>query len=154
MIVVAIIAILASIAYPSYTQYVVKGKRSEGRAMLTDSAARLERFYSDNNRYATADNIIPTAAGISTSSENGYYTIAITGTYQTYVLTATPVTPFVDSACGTLSLAQDGTRTSGSGSGIYLLEMNDACPFQDYCYFYCSFTRKFMQRIIRLRSII
>ena len=61
MVVLAIIGVLAAIAYPAYTQYVIRGKRSEGRAALMDTAARLEKFYSNNNAYATAANTFPAA---------------------------------------------------------------------------------------------
>jgi type IV pilus assembly protein PilE len=111
MIVVTIIAILAGIGYPMYTDQVIRGKRSEGRAMLMDAAARLERFYSDNNKYTTAANTIPTGAGISTTSENGHYTLSITvaSPYQTYTLTAAPAT-FSDTKCGNLTLTQAGQK--------------------------------------------
>ncbi len=109
MMAVTVIAILAAVAYPSYTSYVIRGKRAEGRAMLMDAAARLERFYSDNNRYAASDNTLP--PGINNSSENGHYTLAIStaGTHQTYTLTATPAT-FTDAECGNLTLDQTGAR--------------------------------------------
>lgn len=107
MIVVLIMGILAAITYPSYTQYVLRGKRTEGRAMLMDSAAKLERYYSDNNRYtATLSD-----ANISSTSENGYYQISISSTtpFQAYTLTAQPVT-FSDPDCGNLTLDQAGTK--------------------------------------------
>lgn len=46
MIVVVIIGILASIAYPSYNEYVKRGNRTEGQVFLSDAAARQERYYS------------------------------------------------------------------------------------------------------------
>lgn len=109
MVVVTVISILAGIAYPAYTDHVIRGKRAEGKAALTDAAAKLERYYSDNNKYAAADDTL--AGGVSSSSENGHYTISITtaGTYQTYTLTATPVT-FSDDDCGNLTLTQAGQR--------------------------------------------
>lgn len=109
MIVVAIVAILGAIAIPSYNNSVLRGKRSEGRSALLDTATRLERFYSDNNRYATADN---TLASGNATSETGLYniTIATTGTYQTYTLTATPT--FTDADCATLTLTQAGVKAA------------------------------------------
>ncbi len=110
MMVVAIIGILASIALPQYSRYVDRAKRAEGKAALSDVAARLERFYSDNNVYATAVNTIPPGANADATSENGYYNITMVtaGTYQTYSLVATPT--FVDDLCGNLTLEHTGER--------------------------------------------
>jgi len=110
MIAVAIVGILSAIAYPSYTQYVTRGKRSEGRAALLDTAAKLERFYSDRSRYATANNTFPALTGFSTTTETGKYTLSIatSGTFQAYTLTATPT--FVDPDCGNLTYTQAGTK--------------------------------------------
>jgi len=115
MIGVAILGILTAIAYPMYTQYVVRGKRAEGKAHITDAAARLERYYSDNNRYAAAADTLP--GGIETTSENGHYTLSITTSdpYQSYTLTVSPT--FDDAECGNLTLDQTGTRgITGSGN--------------------------------------
>ena len=112
MIVVAIIAILAAISYPSYTKYVQRGKRAEGRAYLMNAAALLERYYSDNNRYATATNTMPptVAAAAGATSESGYYTgsMTVATPWQSYTITAAPT--FVDTDCGSLTLTQTGTR--------------------------------------------
>ena len=51
MIVVAIIGIIAAIAYPSYIDSVVKTKRSAAAACLSEQANYMERFYTTNLRY-------------------------------------------------------------------------------------------------------
>ena len=51
MIVVAIIAILTSIAYPAYTEAIRKGKRAEGRAALAELMQQQERYMTQNNCY-------------------------------------------------------------------------------------------------------
>lgn len=53
MIVVAIVGILAAIAYPSYVDSVRKGKRADGRAALTSLLQQQERYFTQNNTYAT-----------------------------------------------------------------------------------------------------
>lgn len=51
MVVVAIVGVLASIAYPSYTEQIAKGKRSQAKAQLLSGQQWMERFYSENYRY-------------------------------------------------------------------------------------------------------
>ena len=47
MIVVAIISILAAISFPAYDAYVIRGIRAEGRALIMDSASKMENHYGD-----------------------------------------------------------------------------------------------------------
>ena len=51
MITVAIVGILASIAYPAYTSSILKGKRAEGRAAVTELMQQQERYMTQNNTY-------------------------------------------------------------------------------------------------------
>ena len=53
MIVVAIIGILAAVAYPSYTDSVAKGKRAEARAAVMDLLQQQERYFTQMNTYET-----------------------------------------------------------------------------------------------------
>jgi type IV pilus assembly protein PilE len=112
MVVVAIIAILAAVSFPSYTKYVQRGNRAEGRAYLMDAAALLERYYSDNNRYAIATNTMPAevAAAAGANSETGKYTgsMTVATPWQTYTITATQ--NFNDTDCGNLTLTQAGVK--------------------------------------------
>lgn len=52
MIVVVIIGILASIAYPGYQRYMVQTRRTDAQIALTNAAAQQEKFYSDCSTYA------------------------------------------------------------------------------------------------------
>ena len=53
MMVIAIIGIIASIAIPNYSEYMTRTKRTEAIGLLSDIAARQERFLAQNNRYIT-----------------------------------------------------------------------------------------------------
>jgi len=77
MITVAIVGILAAIAYPSYTEYVMRSRRVEGQNLLNDAAARQERFRAQNGKYATPDEVNDLKLKLpkGTASENGYYTL-------------------------------------------------------------------------------
>ena len=68
MIVVAIVGILAAIAYPSYIESVRKGNRAEGRAALTSLLQQQERFFTQNNTYVDFD----TAAAATAANMKDY----------------------------------------------------------------------------------
>ena len=61
MITVTIIAILAAIAYPAYTDQIRKGKRAECRSGLLQSMQQQERYYTQFNKYADFANGAATA---------------------------------------------------------------------------------------------
>jgi type IV pilus assembly protein PilE len=106
MMVVAIIGILASIAYPSYTEYVLRAKRGDAKAGLFSLQLAQEKWRANNTTYNDPAD--------STSSD-GYYTIATSGNTATaYVITATPLSPHSDSSCGTFAVNQDGKLHTGS----------------------------------------
>ena len=119
MIVVAVIGILAAIAYPSYTNYVMRARRADGREMLQRVAAAQERFYTNRNQY-TID--VTGAGGLnlgSASSEGGHYTVAavVPAGGQTYVLTATPQGAQAPDVCADLTINNVGSRGySGSST--------------------------------------
>jgi len=51
MIVIAVVALLAAIALPSYRDYILRGKLVEAHSALSDFRVRQEQFYQDNRRY-------------------------------------------------------------------------------------------------------
>ena len=67
MIVVAVIALLAAIGYPSYRDHIARGQRSQGQQFLSDIAQRQEQFLLDRRQYATAMG----AGGLGLSMPNG-----------------------------------------------------------------------------------
>jgi type IV pilus assembly protein PilE len=53
MITVAIIAIIAAVALPNYTDYITRSKFSEAQGHLSDLRVKMEQYYMDNRRYST-----------------------------------------------------------------------------------------------------
>ncbi|MCC6532969.1 MAG: prepilin-type N-terminal cleavage/methylation domain-containing protein [Burkholderiales bacterium] len=53
MIVVAVVALLAAVAFPSYRDHVARGQRSQGQQLLSDIAQRQEQMLLDRRQYAT-----------------------------------------------------------------------------------------------------
>lgn len=89
MIAIAILGILTSIAYPSYTDYVRKGHRNDGQAILLDAANRQEVHYAKNATYTNDF----TKLNLPTASPEGYYTITIPSADATsYTIVASATT--------------------------------------------------------------
>lgn len=113
IIVVLIVGVLVAFAFPSYQQYVQRGHRAEGKALLSDAAARQERYFAQNNSYVTSstdlDKLGLTITGGGVDSLTGRYRMTVSNT-DDYTLTATPLAPHTDPECGNLTLAADGTR--------------------------------------------
>ena len=108
MIVVAIVALLAAIAYPSYTRYVEKARRADAKSALLSAAQRLERCYTQFNRYDHA------SCTFSAGSPDGFYTITATEqTQTTFVLQAEPQGVQTRDKCGTFTLNHLGERSDG-----------------------------------------
>ena len=120
MIVVAIIGILAAIAYPSYDEYVKRGNRTEGQAFLSDVAARQERYFSQNNVYVTDDADIAKLGLSRANSPTNKYTVGFADGGGGYTLTVT--NSFNDTKCGNLTLnalgdkGAKGKTTAGSAA--------------------------------------
>ena len=110
MITVAVIGILAAIAVPSYNEYVRRAKRVEAQSLLSEAAARQERWRAQNGTYATSasDLKLPWA----NASEHGHYLLDISagGSDGGYTLTATPQGSQASDKCGNFTLTALGTK--------------------------------------------
>ncbi len=107
MIAVAIIGILAAIAYPSYNEYVRKAHRAEIAGILSEQAQNLERFYSKNGVYSAAP----------ITGTNDYYTVGSTLNAQDFTLTGTPKAGIMSNdKCGTFSITNTGARGNTVGA--------------------------------------
>lgn len=83
MVVVAILGVLATIAYPSYQDYIVRGQIAEATSTLADTRVRLEQWFQDNRTY---DGAPVCNAQLPTPK---YFAVACATTPTTYTVTAT-----------------------------------------------------------------
>lgn len=114
MIVVAIIGILSSIAYPSYTEYVRKGHRASAKAALLQAAQWMERAATATGTYPVTANF---PANLKTV-EGDRYTIEAESDGATFNLTATPKGAQSGDKCGNFTLTNTGLPgANGKKSG-------------------------------------
>lgn len=116
MIVVAVVAILAAIALPSYNDSVRKSRRGQAKADMLEIVQMLERRYTTNRTYLGID-----ISSMNQSPRQGTarYTLTLNPlTATTYTLTAVPQGGQAnDARCGTLSINQLGAKTiTGTGT--------------------------------------
>lgn len=107
MIVVAVIAILAAIAYPSYQDSVMKSRRKAAAGCLLEGAQYMERYYTTKLTYTGS--ALP-ALGCAADLVN-YYGFSLKDVKpMSYALEAKPTATQKDSKCGTLSIDHKGTK--------------------------------------------
>ena len=111
MVTVAVVGILAAVAYPSYLNQMKKGRRASAQAHLMDIAQRQQEYLLDARTYASTLAIlnITTPAEVST-----YYTVAdpviAAGPPMSFVISAVPITGKAQVGDGTLSISSSGAK--------------------------------------------
>lgn len=124
MVTVAIVGILASIAVPSYSEYINRGRRADAQTQLLAAQQWLERFFSENYRYdenagGTAIADLFSAQSFAKSPRSGEGTVAYnltltTVTRNTYTLTATRTGSMASDKCGNFTLSNTGVKALAS----------------------------------------
>ena len=124
MIAVAIIAILAAIAYPSYQEHVRRTKRIEMQSTMQDIATQIQRYKIANFKVTGAT---PANLNIATTyplQSLALYTLSLTPvtsgvlTAETWVLTATPIANTPQTGDGHIVLNYRGERCWTKGTDI------------------------------------
>lgn len=122
MITVAVIGILAAVAYPSYTQYVVRANRSAAQSFMFSVNNKQEQYMLDARSYAAS---LAALNMTVTADIADKYDVTVTAnnaaTPPTYLVTAAPngVQLSRDTKCGTLTLSNLGVKTeSGTASSF------------------------------------
>lgn len=111
IITVAIIGILAAVAFPLYQNQVQKTRRTTAMADLLELNQWMERRYSNSFDYTTAGTL-----PFNQSPQNGtaFYNISFSGsvTRNSFTLQAVPTGGQTSDACGTLKIDEQGTRSA------------------------------------------
>lgn len=116
MVVVAIVGVLAAIAYPAYTNSLVKGTRANAKAYLMDVAQKQQAYLLDNRRYA--DQATLEAAGLTRPAEvSTFYNITITplnpaGAAPTFTARVEPKADKRQKNDGWFQISNTGEKTS------------------------------------------
>jgi type IV pilus assembly protein PilE len=112
MIAVAIVGILATIAYASYSTQIQHSRRSDALTSVGALSSSLERCYAQAYAYTGCANA---AAGV-TASQNGYYSITTTVAATSYTVSATPVGGQAsDTSCAVIAVSDSGQTATNSG---------------------------------------
>lgn len=81
MVTVAIVAILAALAYPSYRDYVLRGRIVDATAGLSTMRANMERYFQDNRTYLSTGSYTSPCLVSSTLRMVGTFALSCDGTY-------------------------------------------------------------------------
>ncbi len=119
MITVAVMALLAAIAYPSYVRYTSRANRSAVESFMLEVSSRQERYLVDTRSYA------PDLGALSMTTPNSvspHYNVSITNVTTNppgYQVDAVPIGSQLsdDAACGTLSLSSTGAKAASGAGG-------------------------------------
>lgn len=110
MVTIAIIAILAAVALPSYNQYIIRAKLTEAPGNLADARVKMEQFYQDSRNYG--DTTTTTCGATLPTTANFAYSCVTSSAAQAFVVTATSQT-----GKGIGSTAGDYTYTIDQANG-------------------------------------
>ncbi|MDE2613061.1 MAG: type IV pilin protein [Burkholderiales bacterium] len=115
MVAVAVVGILAAVAYPSYLGQIAKSRRSDAKQALVELAQRFERFYTERGTY------VGPALGVAgiypSKSPGGYYNLAISSqSADAFTITASPTGGQAGDACGSFGYDSAGNKTVAGGS--------------------------------------
>lgn len=116
MIVVAVVAILSAVAYPSYQEHVRKSRRAQAKADLVEYSQLAERWHTTNNTYVGF--ALPTNQSPREAGAPARYNLAINTTQSTFTITATAQASAGQDKdkCGNLGINQAGVKTNSAGT--------------------------------------
>lgn len=137
MLVIVVLAIVVGIAVPSYRNYVLRAHRADATAALLKVRAAQERFFLQNNRYASAAELTaapPAGLGFQATTEHGYYQLGMGpdptpgAPAASFQVTATALGGQLDDDdCRTFSITDRGVRGATNPGGATSQTIIDTC---------------------------
>ena len=119
MITVAILGIIAAIAYPAYTDYVRDARRADGQAAMLEAAQWMERQFTVDGSYADGSDDPRDISAFDTEFYD--LTVATEGSaseqQNTYTIQGAPTGAQAGDDCGTLSITNIGVKSAVDGDG-------------------------------------
>lgn len=100
-------ALLTSLAWPSYQSLVLRSQRAQARVALLQAAHWLERAASANGSYPAAKDVPSSVLLV----DGQHYQLSVTSSAHTFTLSATPLGAQTADACGTLVITHVGERS-------------------------------------------
>lgn len=118
LITLAIIAILSTIGYPLYSDYVIKSRRTDAKAALMQIIQAQQRHYTAHSTYTTDLSKIGYPKAAAVLSDGGHYAITATscGAGITSCVTLTAVPQFTDDDCKNMILDSTGAKSVSASS--------------------------------------
>jgi len=113
MIVVAVITLLAAIAFPAYTEQVRSSRRAQAQAHMTEMQQCMERFNTANATYTGG-----TARCEIADTTLYNYTLTV-ASRSAFTIAAAPLAGQTSDSCGSLGLNQAGQKTHSSGTNCW-----------------------------------
>jgi type IV pilus assembly protein PilE len=118
-VVLAVIAILTAIAYPSYLSYKVRANRAAAQSLLMDLSNREQQYFIDTKTYSNSLTTLGYPPASIPSEVSTYYTVDAPtvnngDTPPTFFVTATPNTGTMQANDGQLKVTSAGAKTRGS----------------------------------------
>lgn len=124
MITVAVVGILAAVAYPSYQEHIRKSRRAAAQAAMLEVAQKQMQLFLDRRSYATAADSAalagaPLRVAIPDNVQSAYdFSVATTApanAVPTFTVTAAPKGAQSSDKCGTMTLNHVGAKTPATG---------------------------------------
>lgn len=110
IIVMVILGVIAAIAIPNYSEYVLRGYRSSAQAFISDVASRQTQFFLDRRAYATTVAALNMTAPAEIAARYDVAIATAAGPPATFTVTATPTGTQAPDRCGAMTVDQAGNK--------------------------------------------